>query len=122
MRAQGGDWALAREAALFIEGAVSATLDSNVFERLDGCAVGISGFNRNATLVGNEFVWIGDSAIYSWGYTTGAPWGGDGPDGTDGNQPRYNTIINNVAHEVGIWEKQSSFYMQVTRTFGIVRR
>jgi hypothetical protein len=57
-------------------------------------------------------VYIGDSAIVSWGRTTGDPTGQDGPDATDGNQPRYNRIINNVARNFGIWEKQSSFYMQ----------
>merc|ERR1712166_1221572 len=30
----------------------------------------------------------------------------------DGNHPRYNRIMRNTAREVGLYEKQSSFYMQ----------
>ena len=32
--------------------------------------------------------------------------------GTDGNHPRYTTILNNLAREVGLYEKQSSFWFQ----------
>merc|ERR1712032_546217 len=35
-----------------------------------------------------------------------------GVDGTDGNHPRYNHILRNSAREVGLYEKQSSFFMQ----------
>lgn len=108
----GGDWATARLAAVQLEGTEGAIVDSCVFERLDGTALLLSGYNRNAQVSRNEFVWIGDSAIISWGRTTGDPTGVDGPDGTDGNQPRYNLIAYNYAHEIGLWEKQSSLYMQ----------
>ena len=68
---------------------------------------------RNATISESEFAWIGDSAIASWGYTQGIKGiYGVGWDGTDGNHPRYNQIINNFVREIGIWEKQSSFYFQ----------
>jgi len=35
-----------------------------------------------------------------------------GWDGTGGDQPRFNQILNNLVHELGIWAKQSSFYFQ----------
>ena len=108
----GGDWALARLAALALEGTQGVLVEGCVFERVDGMAVLLSGYNRNAAVRGNTFKWIGDSAIVSWGRTTGDPTGQDGPDGTDGNQPRYNVIEYNFASEVGVWEKQSSLYMQ----------
>lgn len=108
----GGDWALQRMGALFFEGTEKTLVDSCVFERLDGNAVMISGYNRNVTIQNSEFAWIGDSVIGSWGYTTGAGVDGMGPDGTDGNQPRFNKILNNFVHELGVWEKQSSFYFQ----------
>lgn len=108
----GGDWALQRMGALFFEGTENVMVDSCVFERLDGNAVMISGYNRGLTIQNSEFVWIGDTAIGSWGYTTGAGIDGMGPDGTDGNQPRFNKILNNFVHELGLWEKQSSFYFQ----------
>jgi hypothetical protein len=59
-----------------------------------------------------QFSWIGESAIALWGYTAGSPVPGMGPDGTGGDQPRFTSILYNVAHEVGIWEKQSSFFFQ----------
>ena len=108
----GGDWALERMGALFFEGTEETMVDSCVFERLDSNAIMISGYNRAVTIQNSEFAWIGDSVIGSWGYTTGAGVDGMGPDGTDGNQPRFNKIINNFVHEIGIWEKQSSFYFQ----------
>ena len=108
----GGDWALQRMGALFLEGTENTLVDSCIFERLDGNGIMISGYNRNVTIQKNEFAWIGDTAIASWGYTSGTNVQGMGWDGTDGNQPRYNRILNNFAHELGIWEKQSSFYFQ----------
>jgi hypothetical protein len=108
----GGDWSLARLAALQLEGTEGATVDACRFERLDGMAVLLSGYNRNAVISRNVFKWIGDSAIVAWGRTKGDPTGQDGWDGTDGNQPRYNVIEYNFASEVGVWEKQSSLYMQ----------
>ena len=50
-----------------------------VFERLDGNAVIVSGYNRNAVIDSCEFAWIGDTCIAEWGRTRGTPV--DGPDG-----------------------------------------
>ena len=109
----GGDWALERMGVLFIEGTEDMLIDSCIFQRLDGNAIMLSGYNRNATILKNEFVWIGSSAIAQWGYTTGVDGvSGMGWDGTDGNQPRFSRILYNFVHELGIWEKQSSFYFQ----------
>ena len=107
-----GDWTLARTAALFFEGSEATTIAGCVFERLDGCAVMASGYTRAANISDNEFAWVGDTAIALWGRTTGDPVGLDGPDGTDGNQPRGSLVSRNFAHELGIWEKQSSLLFQ----------
>ena len=117
----GGDWALQRMGALFLEGTRNVTIDSCVFERLDGNAIVVSGYNRNTTIQYNEFVWIGDSAIVQWGYTSGTEIPGMGWDGTDGNQPRFSNILYNFAHELGIWEKQSSFYFQAKSCQNLLR-
>ena len=64
-----------------------------------------------------------DSAITLWGDTLNitSPELNDtndwvkttmGPDGTNGNQPRMINIVSNYVHELGISEKQSSFYFQ----------
>ena len=29
----------------------------------------LSGYNRNTSVIGNEFAWIGGNAIASWGFT-----------------------------------------------------
>merc|ERR1712130_1093443 len=114
----GGDWALQRSGALFMEGTEVSGFDSCFFSRLDGNAVMISGYNRNATVSKSEFYLIGDNCIAAWGKTTQpnvtiqklAP--GFGWDGTEGTQPRFTQILDNLVHEIGIWEKQSSFYFQ----------
>jgi hypothetical protein len=119
-----GDWALDRIGAIFIEGSTGTKFSNCGFERLDGNAVMVSGFNRNATVTGSDFEYIGGNAVAAWGYTnetenTGFPYyrpntnyPKGGVDGTDGNHPRYTTITSNLAREVGLYEKQSSFYVQ----------
>lgn len=108
----GGDWGLQRLGAVFLEGTTNFLIQECIFERLDGNGIMISGRNYNATIYKNEFLWIGDTAIGSWGNTKGSKVEGMGWDGTDGDQPRFNQILYNFVHELGIFEKQSSFYFQ----------
>lgn len=119
-----GDWALERTAAFFIQGTEKISVTNCIFDRLDGNAMMISGYNRNATIFNSDFSFIGGSAITSWGYTNetrtdpgrpgvileNAPMAG--VDGTDGEHPRHTHISGCTAREVGLYEKQSSFYMQ----------
>merc|ERR1712048_1544292 len=119
-----GDWALDRISALFMQGTENVTVQNSAFERLDGNAVMISGYNRYATVQDSDFSYIGGNAIVAWGYTnetenSGFPYytpnsnyPDAGVDGTDGNHPRFSRILRNSAREVGLYEKQSSFYMQ----------
>lgn len=88
---------------------------------MDGIVISINRYNRNITIYRNEFVWIGSTTIASMGDTEGItfpeeyevyPQTSMGWDGTNGNQPRFLNISYNLAHEIGIWEKQSSFYFQ----------
>ena len=102
----GGDWALYRGGAIFVEGAENITVEKNLFKRVDGNGVFLSGYTRDVVIDANEFVWIGDCAMAGWGYTTM-----DG-DGTAGEQPRRTTISNNVAHELGVFQLQSSMWFQ----------
>eukprot|EP00005_Dracoamoeba_jomungandri_P000463 CAMPEP_0174252392 /NCGR_PEP_ID=MMETSP0439-20130205/1880_1 /TAXON_ID=0 /ORGANISM="Stereomyxa ramosa, Strain Chinc5" /LENGTH=754 /DNA_ID=CAMNT_0015332915 /DNA_START=107 /DNA_END=2368 /DNA_ORIENTATION=+ len=108
----GGDWGLQRTGAVYLEGTENVVIDSCTFLRVDGNAVMISGYNRHATVSRSEFAWIGDTAIASWGNAVGSPVEGMGWDGTNGDQPRFNQILYNFVHELGIWEKQSSMYFQ----------
>mmetsp|Transcript_50416 Transcript_50416/g.74769 ORF Transcript_50416/g.74769 Transcript_50416/m.74769 type:complete len:882 (+) Transcript_50416:102-2747(+) len=119
-----GDWSLVRNAAVFLQGTEQVEFDRCAFDRLDGNALMLSGYNRNATIQNSDFSFIGANAIASWGYTNetrtdpGRPgvilenYPHAGIDGTDGEHPRFTTITGCTAREVGLYEKQSSFYVQ----------
>jgi hypothetical protein len=113
----GGDWSVGRYGALFFEGTVGTTVEGCFLTSLDGNAVFFSGYNRNATVVQNEFLGIGETAISQWGYTDGSPVAGLGFDATAGNQPRGTQVVGNFVHEVGLFTKQNSFYFQ-SESFG----
>lgn len=53
----GGDWALQRMGAVFIENSEGTVIDSNLFIRLDGNGLMLSGHNRETVIQHNEFVW-----------------------------------------------------------------
>jgi len=101
----GGDWALERDGAVRLEGTEHVTISHCLFQRLDSNAVSINGYNRRATVTHSEFVWLGQNAITSWGFT-------DDTDGTGGEQPRLSQVTSNLCHEIGHKQKQSSFYFQ----------
>jgi len=101
----GGDWALERLGALLLEGTEDVDISLCLFTRIDGNAIFLSGYNRGTVIQRNEFVWLGQTAIASWGRT-------DEYDGTGGQQPRHISLLGNFAHEIGIYQKQSSFYFQ----------
>jgi len=119
-----GDWALDRYAAVFLQGTEGAFIDGCHFERLEGNAVMVSGYNRDATIQNSDFAFLGGNAVAAWGYTneTSADPGRPGivlanapdagVDGTDGEHPRRTTVQNCSAREVGLYEKQSSFFVQ----------
>ena len=118
----GGDWALQRSGAVLFEGTEECAVRSSHLTRIDGNGVFISNYNRNTTVADSEFSWVGDSAIASWGSTGHClnenctrtmPWR-NGPDAREGLQPRGNRIVGNLVREIGIFQKQSSFYFQAT--------
>ena len=103
--------ALQRDAALFFEGTSGMSMRECTVTRVDGNAVMLSGFNRGAVIADNEFTWIGDSVIASWGHTKEVD-GVEGNDGTNGEQPRGTQIVRNLVHENGFFSKQASPYFQ----------
>jgi hypothetical protein len=127
-----GDWALDRYGAIFLQGTEGVVLDGCTLERLDGNGVMVSGYNRNATIQHSEFAYVGGNAVAAWGYTnetatdpgrpgveiTNHPMAG--VDGTDGEHPRYTTVISNIAREVGLYEKQSSFFVEAKTAQSII--
>jgi len=101
----GGDWALERLGAIRIEGSEDSSVRNCLFSRLDGNAISVNGYNRRLVIDMNEFVYLGQNAIASWGRAKQY-------NGTDGDYPRYTQVTNNLAHELGLIQKQSSFYFQ----------
>ena len=101
----GGDWAIHRGGAVFVEGVDGFLLQNCLFFSPGGNAVFLSNYVRNAVIEGNEFVYVGDSAIAAVGTA-------ELIDGTLGNQPRGTRILSNLVHEVGIWGKETSAYFQ----------
>ena len=89
-----------------MEGTEEVTVEGNMFQRLDSNAISINGYNQRTSIAKNEFVWLGQSAITSWGEI------GMGNDGTGGSFPRYTSVTDNLVHEIGHLQKQSSFYFQ----------
>eukprot|EP00930_Biecheleria_cincta_P022721 TRINITY_DN16550_c0_g1_i1.p1 TRINITY_DN16550_c0_g1~~TRINITY_DN16550_c0_g1_i1.p1 ORF type:complete len:805 (-),score=124.45 TRINITY_DN16550_c0_g1_i1:431-2791(-) len=119
-----GDWALDRYSAVFLQGTEGTLIDGCQFQRLDGNAVMVSGYNRDVTIQNSDFAYIGGNAVAAWGYTNettsdpGRPGvklanvPAAGVDGTDGEHPRRTTVQNCSAREIGLYEKQSSFFIQ----------
>jgi len=116
----GGDWGLQRSGAVLIEGTEGVRVDGCGFVRVDGNGISLNNYNRNTSLTNNDFAWIGDSAMAAWGSTSeclnhncsrSIPYP-VGPDGRNGNQPRDTLVSGNIAREIGIWQKQSSFWFQ----------
>ena len=90
--------------------------ESNHVSRCDGIGFALSNYNRNATIIGNEFSWIGGSALSGFGSMGDCLYQNcstrldypSGLDGRGGNQPRYTRIVGNLVREIGIWQHQSS--------------
>jgi len=109
----GGDWALERMAAVFLEGVEAARVEKVKMWKIGGNGLMLSKFSWRSSVVDSEFVWLGGTAVAAWGWTDEISDGGiHGIDGTGGDFPRYTTIERNVFHEIGIWEKQASGFFQ----------
>ncbi|CAE7521386.1 unnamed protein product [Symbiodinium natans] len=102
----GGDWALHRSAALFLEGTENTSVSNCTFRRLDGNAVLLAGYNRGCLISKSRFQWIGQNAAGAWGDTK------NGWDGTTGTQPRGTVVEDSIFHDVGLYQKQSSAWFQ----------
>ena len=106
---------MVKAGALVAENADGLTVSSCSFSRLDGNAVILYGFVRNALLEDNEFFSLGANAIVSWGVA-------EFQEGTRGTNPEGTRIVGNFAHEVGLLEKQGCFYFQALSALAVVDR
>ena len=101
----GGDWAIHRGGAVFVEGAEMVTVSNCLFDSPGGNGLFLSNYMRYTVIEYNEFKLTGDSAIALIGSTNLI-------DGTDGNQPRSTAIRYNLMHEIGVFGKQTSAFVQ----------
>ena len=85
--------------AVVLQNTANIAIDSCLFTKLDGNAIMLNGLNINTTISNNEFNFIGNNAIASWGYTN--LW-----DGLDPQQPTGTQVLYNLCHEIGHFEKQ----------------
>jgi len=119
----GGDWALERMGAIFVEGTRRLTLSNLSFFRVDGNAIMLSRYHRDAAVRGCDFKWLGGSAVALWGFTDElSDEGVRGHDSTLGDFPWNTTIERNLFREIGIWEKQSSAIFQAKAAASTIRR
>ena len=118
----GGDWALQRSGAVTAWGTERLVIADCEFANLDGNGISLNGYQRDATIDHNDFSWVGDSAMAAWGHTgtclnencsKTVPYK-VGPDARGGEQPWNTTVSRNLVRELGIWQKQSSFWFQAT--------
>ena len=93
--------AAATGGSIHLEGTERVTVSNSLFYRTDANAVFLAAYNRNATIVDNEFAYIGMSAVVTFGTT-------DQDDGTVGTQPWGTVIAYNLVHEIGAYQLQSS--------------
>jgi len=99
----GGDWGMQRSAALFLQNSAGVNIN----------AIILSGHNAHTSIAKNEIRWTGDSAIAAWGFTDELGNGGqNGIDGTKDAHPQNTLVANNLIHELGVFEKQSSMFFQ----------
>lgn len=117
-----GDWALERQGAVLLEGCEGCVIEGNRFHHLDSNAVMISGYNRATVIRNNEFVWLGQNAIASWGFLDGETDSTMTNSGLGGLQPRGTLVEANWVHEIGHIQKQSSFYFQAITAQTTIRK
>jgi hypothetical protein len=91
--------------AVMLEGVEDTLISRCTFTKLDSNALFLSGYARRVVIENNTFSWLGQNAIASWGRP-------EYNNGLNGDQPRGTTVVGNWATELGIIQKQSSFYFQ----------
>jgi len=97
----GGDWAVHRGGALFVQDAENVTVAGLFFDQVGGNAIVLSNHVAGSTVADNEIHFSGDSAVVSIGSTNLI-------DGSAPTFPTGNTIARNHAHETGVYTKQTS--------------
>ncbi|KAK8812318.1 hypothetical protein WA158_007552 [Blastocystis sp. Blastoise] len=101
----GGDIAIHRGGVIFVEGAERIFVEYNSFIHNGGTSVFFSNYVKDSQINRNEMYLGGDSGILFIGNS-------DLIDGTGHNHPTDNLVSYNLIHETGVFQKQSSPFMQ----------
>jgi hypothetical protein len=101
----GGDWSVHRGAALLIQDAENVTISGCTFDQVGGNGIIFSNHVAFSSLVDNNIIHSGDSAIVLLGSTNGV-------DGSAPTYPNHNLIARNWLHETGVYGKQTSCIAQ----------
>ena len=96
----GGDYTVARTAAVTLNGTMNVTVDHGLFDGVGGNGVALVDFNRHALITANEMRFLGENGVVMVGST-------DWVDGRAGTQPRFCTVDGNLIHHIGLYTKQS---------------
>lgn len=110
----GGDWALHRGGAIFLEHVKNVSITDCIFRRLDGNAVFLSRATRNVVIRRSIFEWIGENAIATWGDTHKF-------DAVQQKFPMGTLVEENFMRELGIFQKQSSAWGQAKAALSTIR-
>lgn len=99
----GGDWTVVRVGAVQMEYVRNNSVTECVFTGMGGNALVVSRTALNTSIVANEFVWTGASAILLVGSSS------NGIDAASVRSQPLGTLVHaNLFHEMGIFVKQSS--------------
>ena len=101
----GGDWALHRGGCVFVDGAENIHISYNIFNNNGNNNIFFANHVTNSLIEYNEFAFGSDSGILFIGSS-------DLMDGTQETHPHDNTIQHNLFRELGLYNKQSSPFMQ----------
>lgn len=101
----GGDWALHRGGAVFVQDAEDIAVVNFTFSYTGGNAVFFSNHVARSAVTDSEFTHTGDSGVVFAGSTVGV-------DGSAPTYPNENTVARNHFHEVGRYGKQTSCFAQ----------
>ena len=103
----GGDWSFGDSGAPRLTGTRNCSVAGSLFTNIGGSGVVLSGWNKGAAVTDCEFVRLGENAIVSAGdasrHDCSAP---DAPVGEG------LLVARNLAHELGLFVKQSGFFYQ----------
>jgi len=111
----GGDWSFHDGGMVRMSGTEGVSISGCTFSAPGGNGLMISGYNRAAAIVSNEFSFTGSNAIVSaglggWRLDAGSP---EYPEGT--------LVQGNVGREIGVYVKQSGFFYEgVSANFTIL--